>query len=75
MHECTAKSYSFIKTGYVSYVRIDHYTLTNMTASSAITNSFMQMSWFNPSQQLSTTQPLTHSPPTQWDGGENQEKK
>ena len=33
------------------------------------------LSWFNPSQQLSTTQPLTHSPPIQWDGGENQEKK
>ena len=33
------------------------------------------VSWFNPSQQPSTTQPLTHSPPIQWDGGENQEKK
>ena len=25
--------------------------------------------WFNPSRQLSTTQPLAHSLPTQWDGG------
>lgn len=36
------QSYPFIKTGYVSYVKIDHYTLMNMTASSAVTNSFMQ---------------------------------
>jgi len=32
--------------------------------------NFFQVSWFNPSQQLSTTQPLAHSPPVQW--GENQ---
>ena len=31
------------------------------------------VSWFNPSQQLSTTQPLTHS--QRWDGGENQKSK
>ena len=30
--------------------------------------------WFNRSQQLSTTQPLAHSPLPQWDGGENWKK-
>lgn len=30
---------------------------------------------FDPSQQLSTMQPLTPFPPTQWDGGDNKEKK
>lgn len=29
------------------------------------------LSWFNHSQQPSTMQPLTPSPGTQWDGGEN----
>ena len=31
------------------------------------------VSWFNPSQQLSPTQPLAHSP--QWNGGENRKSK
>ncbi|KAK4823484.1 hypothetical protein QYF61_002548 [Mycteria americana] len=29
------------------------------------------LSWFNPSQQLSTMQLLAHPPPSQWDGGES----
>ena len=39
-----------------------------------ITFTYM-LSWFNPSWQLSTTQPLARSLPHPWDGGENQEKK
>ena len=31
------------------------------------------VSWFNPSQQLSTTQPLC-PPPSQWDGEEDRGK-
>ena len=38
-------------------------------------NLVYRLSWFNPSQQLSTTQPFTRSPPTQWDGGGNWKKK
>ena len=37
------------------------------------------LSWFNPSQQPSTTQPLPHSPSpapcSQWDGEESQERR
>ena len=33
-----------------------------------------KLSWFNPRQQLSTTQPLT-PPPSQWDGEEDWKKK
>ena len=36
--------------------------------------SFSLLSWFNPSQQPSTTQLLTHFPPTQWDGEKNRDK-
>ncbi|KAK4832479.1 LOW QUALITY PROTEIN: hypothetical protein QYF61_023526 [Mycteria americana] len=32
----------------------------------------LHLLWFNPSRQLSTTQPLAHPPRSQWDGGENQ---
>lgn len=35
----------------------------------------MVMSWFNPKEQLSTTQPLSYLPPSWWDDEENQEQK
>lgn len=36
MHECSAKPYFFIKTGYVSSVKLCHYTLMDMEANSAV---------------------------------------
>lgn len=43
--------------------------ILNLTSDLVFSNS---LSWFNPSQQLGPTQPLTHS---SWDGGDYQKSE
>ena len=52
-----------------------HFQCRVLTRKIAVTrDKAVVVSWFNPSQQLSTTQPLP-PPPSQWDGEEGREKK
>lgn len=53
------------------------YTVNSKAFSLKCISLYSDLSWFNPSQELSTVQPLAHffPLPPQWDGGDNREKK
>lgn len=52
-----------------------HYQFCEKTAeiNSSLETKTLELLWFNPSQQQSTTQ-LLAQPPPQWDEGENQKQ-
>ena len=62
----------------MQYLNLVHLLKCKVVTSTAIPggpDENLYLSWFNPSQQLSTTEPLTHFPPTQSYGEDNQKKK